>query len=37
MTHWRKNGNKYLVFVSTGKNIEVLSKYTELWDGENIW
>ena len=29
----KKNGNKYLVFDSTGKNKEVLSKYTELWDG----
>ena len=26
-----KNGNKYLVFVSTDKN-KVLKKYTELWD-----
>ena len=28
-----KNGNKYIVFDSTGKNKEVLNKYTELWDG----
>ena len=28
-----KNGNKYLVFDSTGKTKEVLNKYTELWDG----
>ena len=28
-----KNGNKYLVFDSTGKNKEALKKYTELWDG----
>ena len=27
-----KNGNKYLTFASTGKNKEVLTKYTELWD-----
>ena len=26
------NGNKYLIFVSTDKNKEVLSNYTELWD-----
>ena len=25
-----KSGNKYLVFASTGKNKEVLEKYTEL-------
>ena len=29
----RKNRNKYLVFASTDKNKEVLTKYTELWDG----
>ena len=28
-----KNGNKYLIFGSTDKNKEVLTKYTELWDG----
>ena len=27
-----KNGNRYLVFASTGKNKEVLERYTELWD-----
>ena len=27
-----KNGIKYLVFDSTGKNKGVLTKYTELWD-----
>ena len=27
-----KNGSKYLVFDSAGKNKEVLTKYTELWD-----
>ena len=27
------NGNKYLTFASTGKNKEVLTKYTELWGG----
>ena len=26
------NGNKYLIFVSTDKNKEVLKKYKELWD-----
>ena len=26
------NENKYLIFASTGKNKEVLKKYTELWD-----
>ena len=26
------NGNEYLVFASTDKNKEVLTKYTELWD-----
>ena len=26
------NGNRYLVFASTGKNKEVLTKYTEFWD-----
>ena len=26
------NGNKYLTLVSTDKNKEVLTKYTELWD-----
>ena len=26
------NGNKYLTFDSTGKNKEVLKKYTELWN-----
>ena len=29
----KKNGNKYLTLVSTNRNKEVLSKYTELWDG----
>ena len=28
-----KNGNKYLTLVSTDKNKEVLTKYTERWDG----
>ena len=28
-----KNENKYLTFVSTDKNKEVLGKYTELWNG----
>ena len=28
-----KNGNEYLVFYYTGENKDVLSKYTELWDG----
>ena len=28
----KKNGNKYLTLVSTDKNKEVLTKYTELWD-----
>ena len=28
----KKNGNKYLTMVSTDKNKEVLTKYTELWD-----
>ena len=27
------NENKYLTLVSTDKNEEVLTKYTELWDG----
>ena len=27
-----KDGNKYLTLVSTDKNKEVLTKYTELWD-----
>ena len=27
-----RNGNKYLIFASTDKNKEVLTKYTELWD-----
>ena len=27
-----KNKNEYLTFVSTDKNKEVLTKYTELWD-----
>ena len=27
-----KNGNKYLILLSTDKNKEVLKKYTELWD-----
>ena len=27
------NGNKYLTLVSTNKNKEVLTKYTEPWDG----
>ena len=29
------NGNKYLIFASIDKNIEVSTKYTELWD--NKW
>ena len=28
-----KNGNIYLIFASTDKNKELLTKYTELWDG----
>ena len=28
----KKNGNKYLILDSTGKNKELLMKYTELWD-----
>ena len=27
------NGNKYLTLISTDKSKEVLTKYTELWDG----
>ena len=27
-----KNGNKFLILVSTDKNKEVSIKYTELWD-----
>ena len=27
-----KNGNKYLIFVSSDKNKEVLKKYREIWD-----
>ena len=27
------NGKKYLIFPSTDKNIEILTKYTELWNG----
>ena len=27
------NGNRYVIFASTDKNKEVLTKYTELWDG----
>ena len=34
--HWRKNGDKYLIFASAGKNKEVLTKYTKLWDGVKI-
>ena len=26
------NGKKYLIFASTDKNKEVLTKYTELWN-----
>ena len=26
------NGDKYLIFASTGKNKKILKKYTELWD-----
>ena len=26
------NENKYLIFVSTDKNIEILRKYTEIWN-----
>ena len=29
----KKNGNKYLIFASTDKNKEVLTKYAERWDG----
>ena len=28
-----KNGNKYLILNSTGKNKLILIKYTKLWDG----
>ena len=27
-----KDGDKYLIFLSTDKNKEVLTKYAELWD-----
>ena len=27
-----KNGNKYLVFASTDKNKELLTKYTDIWN-----
>ena len=27
-----KNGNKYLIFASTDKNKELLTKYIKLWD-----
>ena len=27
-----KTGNKYLTLVSTDKNKEILTKYTELWN-----
>ena len=27
-----KNGNKYLIFASTDKNKEVVTKYIQLWD-----
>ena len=27
-----KNGNKYLIFASTDKKQEVLTKYKEIWD-----
>ena len=30
---WKKGGNKYLTFASTGGNKEVLKKYTRIWDG----
>ena len=33
----KKNGNRYLVFDSTDKNKNVLSKYAELWDGVKNW
>ena len=29
----QSNVNKYLIFASTDKNKEMLTKYTELWDG----
>ena len=29
----KKNGNKYLIFASTDKNKEVLTKYAERWNG----
>ena len=29
--HWRKNGNKYLIFDSTDENKEVLKKYSDVW------
>ena len=28
-----KNGNEYSTLISTDKNKEVLTKYTDLWDG----
>ena len=28
----KKNGNKYLIFASTDKNKDALTKYTEVWD-----
>ena len=31
-THWRKNGNRYLIFAFTDNNKEVLTKYTKLWN-----
>ena len=31
------NGNKYLILASADKTKEVLTKYTELWDGVTIW
>ena len=33
MIHWRKNGNKYLIFASKDNNKEVLIKYRKLRDG----
>ena len=29
----KKNGNKYLIFDSVDENIEVLKKYSDVWDG----
>ena len=31
------NGNKYLMFASTNKSKEVLTRYVKLWEKFNIW